>query len=95
MIPEDISVSRFLKENNEIELIEKSTIVDFQINFVEGVVEYEVLGGEKKTHEIAKIYNTVGYNEDGTMTQKAITEALDNKVSVSFDGNTNTLIFTK
>ena len=32
---------------------------------------------------VLKLYNNVGYNTDGTMTQKAITEELDTKVELS------------
>ena len=41
---------------------------------------------------LTKLYATIGFNEDGTMTQKAITEALNTKVGVKIDSNT--LIFT-
>lgn len=43
---------------------------------------------------MTKLYRTVGYNEDGTMTQKAIMDALNKKVSVNIDASTNALIFT-
>lgn len=34
---------------------------------------------------MVKLYPTTGYNTDGTMTQKAITEALDDKITASVD----------
>lgn len=37
---------------------------------------------------IVKLYDTVGDNIDGTMTQKAITEELKKKVGASIDGET-------
>lgn len=43
---------------------------------------------------IMKLYNTVGQNEDGTMTQKAITDELDDKVEVSVNLDEELLIFT-
>ena len=42
---------------------------------------------------ILKLYNTTGGNEDGTMTQKAITAMLNKKVEVSLDETGEILIF--
>ena len=41
---------------------------------------------------LTRLYATTGSAEDGTMTQKAITEELNKKVGVKLDGDT--LIFT-
>lgn len=43
---------------------------------------------------IMKLYDSVGYNTDGTMTQKAITDELDDKVEISLNLDEETLIFT-
>lgn len=43
---------------------------------------------------ITKLYNTVGYNEDGTMTQKAITEELETKVEVNLKEEDELIIFS-
>ena len=40
------------------------------------------------TAGVVKMYNVTGSNEDGTMTQKSITEELEKKVEVSVDGET-------
>ena len=40
------------------------------------------------TAGIVKMYNVTGSNEDGTMTQKSITEELEKKVEVSVNGET-------
>ena len=40
------------------------------------------------TAGVVKIYNVTGSNEDGTMTQKSITEELEKKVEVSVNGET-------
>lgn len=40
-----------------------------------------------------KLYNTVGYNVDGTMTQKAITEELDVRYKTEIDDDNELLIF--
>ena len=47
-----------------------------------------------KVTGLTKLYAEVGNAEDGTMTQKAITEALGEKVGVSVDATNNLLIFT-
>jgi len=44
------------------------------------------------TPGLVKLYNTTGYNVDGTMTQKAITDELDLRYKTSI--NEETLIFT-
>jgi hypothetical protein len=46
------------------------------------------------TAGIMKLYDSVGYNTDGTMTQKAITDELDDKVEISLNLDEETLIFT-
>ena len=46
------------------------------------------------TAGIVKLYNTVGYNTDGTMTQKAICDELDDKVEISLNLEEETLIFS-
>ena len=51
------------------------------------------LGTEEKTG-LTKLYKTVGGNEDGTMTQNAITAELMKKAEVSLDADQHTLIFS-
>lgn len=57
-------------------------------------VDYVVVGaGELPTASaevpgIMKLYNTKGNNVDGTMTQKAITDELNQKLEASIDGET-------
>lgn len=48
-----------------------------------------------KVTGLTKLYSTTGNAEDGTMTQKAITEELNKKVGVSVDESQQRLIFTK
>jgi hypothetical protein len=43
---------------------------------------------------VMKLYSTTGFNEDGTMTQKAITDELDDKVEITLDTSEELLIFT-
>lgn len=55
-------------------------------------VDYEPIGqlpyANSKEAGIVKLYDTIGYNTDGTMTQKAITEELEKKIEASIDGET-------
>ena len=46
------------------------------------------------TAGVVKLYTTTGSNEDGTMTQKAITDELNEKVEVSINLDEELLIFT-
>lgn len=41
-----------------------------------------------------KLYDTVGTNTDGTMTQKAITDELDDKVEVEINQEEELLVFS-
>lgn len=43
---------------------------------------------------VLRLYNEVGYNTDGTMTQKAITEELDTKVELSLKEEEELIIFS-
>jgi hypothetical protein len=44
---------------------------------------------------VVKLYETTGHNVDGTMTQKAITEELDEKFEMLVDKDEETLIFDR
>ena len=46
------------------------------------------------TAGIMKLYSTTGHNEDGTMTQKAITEELGEKVEVTLNIEEELIIFS-
>lgn len=54
--------------------------------------EYSLATDE--TTGLTKLYATTGNAEDGTMTQRAIKTALDNKVGVSVDTTQDSLVFT-
>jgi hypothetical protein len=41
---------------------------------------------------LVKMYSETGTNEDGTMTQKSITDALNSKIGISLDGDSETII---
>lgn len=43
---------------------------------------------------IMKLYNTTGYNIDGTMTQKSITDELDLRFKTNIDEDNELLVFT-
>ena len=43
---------------------------------------------------VMKLYNTTGYNTDGTMTQKSITDELDLRFKTNIDEENELLVFT-
>ena len=53
-----------------------------------------VPAANKDTAGIMKLYDSIGQNTDGTMTQKAITDELDDKVEASVNDAQELLIFT-
>lgn len=64
-------------------------------------VEFVLIGpgslptASTETAGIMKLYSTTGENVDGTMTQKAITDELDKKFSVSIDAGEELIKFSK
>ena len=48
----------------------------------------------EETAGVAKLYNTVGKNVDGSMTQKAISDKLDTKVEVSLKEDEELVVFS-
>ena len=44
---------------------------------------------------VMKLYSTTGDNEDGTMTQRAITKELGEKVELTINMDEEMIIFTK
>jgi hypothetical protein len=44
---------------------------------------------------VMKLYSTTGDNEDGTMTQRAITKELSEKVELTINMDEEMIIFTK
>lgn len=53
----------------------------------------QVLTATPDTAGIVKLYKTKGQNEDGTMTQKAITDNLNKKVEASVNAEEELVIF--
>lgn len=62
-------------------------------------VEFVLIGpgsfptASAETAGIMKLYSTTGENVDGTMTQKAITDELNTKVSASVNLEDETVVF--
>lgn len=59
---------------------------------------FQELGGQVSTASsatagIMKLYGEIGQNVDGTITQKAITDELNEKIEVQIDEETETVIF--
>ena len=96
----------FYSDNSHKNIIEGSTIkiyIDISrssLYYFDGE-HYQSVGAEgpiptasATTPGIMKLYDTIGDNTDGTMTQKAITDELDDKVEVSLNLEEETLIFS-
>ena len=61
-------------------------------------IKYETLGGTVPSASasiagVMKLYNTTGQNIDGTMTQKAISDELNEKVEIELDHDNELLVF--
>lgn len=62
-------------------------------------IEYIPIGGTLTTAAsdlagVMKLYNTIGQNEDGTMTQKSITDELGLRYKTNVDTENELLVFT-
>ena len=88
----------------ELEPSERKLFIDLATSRVyhfNGTI-YAMVGGENgklptataETPGIMKLYDTLGDHTDGTMTQKAITDELDDKVEVTLNIEEELLIFT-
>lgn len=96
----------FYSDNSHTQLINESTIkiyIDlskselyyFDGEYYQSVnAEGSIPNASSTTPGIMKLYDTVGENTDGTMTQKAITDELDDKVEISLNLEEETLIFS-
>jgi hypothetical protein len=76
-------------------------ILTNRLYFYTGVEYQEITRGEiatatatDTTPGIMKLYSTTGQNTDGTMTQKAITDELNEKVEVALNIEEELIIFT-
>ena len=54
----------------------------------------EVITATATVAGVLKLYNTMGQNTDGTMTQKAITDELDDKIEMDIDMENEMLILS-
>ena len=95
---------KFYKDNLHTKLIEGATqkiYIDLDsrtIYFYEGNAFLSTRGEvyEQATPEklgIMKLYQTAGDNTDGTMSQKAITDELDDKVEMYIEPESETIVF--
>ena len=74
----------------------------YTLYIYDGITYHQISGGSAgslptataQIPGIMKLYDTVGNNTDGTMTQKAITDELDDKVEVSLNLEEELLIFS-
>lgn len=71
-----------------------STIYYFDGKAYQAVVGSDIPVASATTAGVMKLYETLGYNTDGTMTQKAITDELDDKVEITLNASEEMIIFT-
>lgn len=57
-------------------------------------IQESLVTATAQTPGILKLYSETGYNVDGTMTQKAITDELDLRYKANIDSNDELLIFS-
>lgn len=73
--------------------INKSDSKIYYFNGIEYLTVVGVPGASATVPGIMMLYNTTGQNIDGTMTQKAITDELNEKFEMDVDEEEETLIF--
>lgn len=97
--------NKFYKENTCENLLKNNTkllYVDLftsRIFYYDGELYQEILRGDIATASennpgIMKLYATTGQNIDGTMTQKAITDELNEKVEITLNIEEELIIFS-
>jgi hypothetical protein len=57
-------------------------------------INYSLPTASAQLAGVMKLYSTTGYNEDGTMTQKAITDELNEKFEIELVADEELIIFT-
>ena len=86
------------EENEVIPSLTSDIYFDISTNdlYIFNGSDYEILNDLPTANEnvagITKLYNGLGNNEDGTMTQKAITDELNQKVEISFSPEDDELL---
>ena len=95
---------KFYSDNNHENLITGSNLkiyVDISTSrlYIYNEEQYTIINtvpyASSADAGILKLYNTTGSNTDGTMTQKAITDQLNTKISVTVEAENELAIFSK
>lgn len=85
---------KFQRMVNKI-YIDKIKSVIYYFNGIDYILIDGILTtANSDTPGIMKLYNTTGYNIDGTMTQKSITDELDLRFKTNVDADNELLVFT-
>jgi hypothetical protein len=97
--------NEFYKDAEKTETYEKNTnllyldLASYGMYYFDGE-DYQGIGrGDIPTASasapgVMKLYSTIGQNEDGTMTQKAITDELNEKFEIDIEPEEELIIFT-
>lgn len=84
-----------LEKNSARLYIDNNTNIAYQYNGVQYVSTNDVLPEASSDLEgIMKLYTSKGLQEDGTMTQKSITDELNKKVEIEVEGETAIFLTT-
>lgn len=95
---------KFYSDNNHENLITGSNLkiyVDISTSrlYIYNEEQYTIINtvpyASSTNAGILKLYDTTGSNTDGTMTQKAITDQLNTKISVTVEAENELAIFSK
>lgn len=96
--------NKFYSDNNHENLITGSNLkiyVDISTSklYIYNEEQYTIINtvpyASSTDAGILKLYDTTGSNTDGTMTQKAITDQLNTKISVTVEAENELAIFSK
>ena len=90
-------VSLAIDTNNKLTLygFETAQTNSVPVKNAEGKIEWKVLNiGNKEEAGVTKLYSAIGDNTDGTMTQKAITDELNEKIEIELNHDEELLIFS-
>lgn len=89
--------SLVINEDNKLMLYgyNNASINSIPMKNAEGKIEWKILEtGNEDTAGLTKLYTSMGVNEDGTMTQKSITDELNEKIEIELNHDEELLIFS-
>lgn len=93
--PDNNSVAIDNNDKLTIYGFEQASINSIPVKNAEGKIEWKVLEiGSADNLGLTKLYSSLGGNEDGAITQKAITDELNEKIEIELNHDEELLIFS-